>query len=152
MKNNILVITFLLLVQVIFAQQHPRADRKGQADRVKSLWTAYLTQELELSPEESAKFWPIYNEFKEKERQIRKSMAQKPAKPIHEMSDAEIDAIALQRLNNQEKIIALKKEYYPKYKTAIPARKIIRIEKIEREFKKMLVKKIQERRSERSNR
>jgi hypothetical protein len=48
-----------------------------------------------------------------------------------------------------EKMLSLKKEYYPKLKATIPASKVIRIPNLEREFKKKLIEKIQERRGNR---
>jgi hypothetical protein len=148
MKNIIVIIFFILSFQSLFAQSRP--DRKAQADRAKSLWIAYLTQELELSPDESAKFWPVYNEMKEKERELRKSNAQKkPLKDFKEMTSSEIDAFFYAKINMDEKMLSLKKEYYPKLKATIPASKVIKIPNLEREFKKKLIEKIQERRGNR---
>ena len=33
---------------------------------------AFITNELDLTPEESAKFWPLYNAFEDKQHEIRK--------------------------------------------------------------------------------
>jgi hypothetical protein len=63
-----------------------------------------------------------------------------------EMSEAEIDAFFNQNLAVEEQLIALKRTYYPKFKTAVPASKIIKLPAVEREFKKKLIKLIQERR------
>lgn len=136
---------FLMLIissLSVFAQGPMRAERQ---ERIKALWTAYLTQELELTADESAKFWPIYNEFSQKERELNQKRFK--MNTLQSMSDAEIDNMYKQALNNDEKIIELKREYYPKLKTAIPAYKIVKIPAAEREFKKKLLRMIQERRN-----
>jgi hypothetical protein len=114
-------------------------------ERIKALWTAYLTQELELSSDESAKFWPIYNEYKQKEKELQ----QKRIKPgsLQSMTEAEIDNYFKQEWSNDEKIIELKRQFYPKLKTAIPSYKIVKIPAAEREFKKKLLRMMQERRN-----
>jgi hypothetical protein len=63
------------------------------------------------------------------------------------MSEIEIDNYFKQEWSNDEKIISLKRDYYPKLKTAIPAYKIVKIPAAEREFKKKLLRMIQERRN-----
>jgi hypothetical protein len=141
-KIIILIFTFLSLTNLGFAQ------RNGEkAERVKALWVAFITQELNLSAEESAKFWPIYNEYSESERELQRSKRKLSRKPINEMTEAEIDAQFNQSLSIEEKIIALKRTYYPKLKTAISASKIAKLPAAEREFKKKIIRFMQERRS-----
>lgn len=126
----------------VFAQGPMRAERQ---ERIKALWTAFLTQELELTADESAKFWPIYNEYSKKEKELQQKRVKMNA--LQSMSETEIDNMYKQSLSNEEKMIELKREYYPKLKTAIPAYKIVKIPAAEREFKKKLLRMIQERRN-----
>lgn len=142
MKNLVLLILTVCTLSSVYAQGPRKSERQ---ERIKALWTAYLTQELELTADESAKFWPIYNEFSQKERELNQKRVKMNA--LQSMSDAEIDNLYKQALNNDEKIIELKREYYPKLKTAIPAYKIVKIPAAEREFKKKLLRMIQERRN-----
>jgi hypothetical protein len=141
-KFLILTAAFLFVTNFGFAQKN---GEKGE--RIKALWVAFITQELDLSADESAKFWPIYNEYTETERDLMKSKRKLSRKPISEMSDAEMEAQFNQSLNIDEKIIALKRSYYPKLKTAIPASKIAKLPAAEREFKKKIIRFIQERRN-----
>jgi len=126
----------------VFAQGPMRAERQ---ERIKALWTAFLTQELELTADESAKFWPIYNEYSKKEKELHQKRVKMNA--LQSMSESEIDNMYKQSLSNEEKMIELKREYYPKLKTAVPAYKIVKIPAAEREFKKKLLRMIQERRN-----
>ena len=144
MKHIIIAAVLLFsIVNSSFAQRFGGGER---GERIKSLWIAFVTQELDLSPDESAKFWPIYNEFMEKERELQKNKRNGMKKSPAEMSEAEIDAFFNQNLAVEEQLIALKRTYYPKFKTAVPASKIIKLPAVEREFKKKLIKLIQERR------
>lgn len=133
-----IICTVLLLI----SSHHLSAQRFGEGERgerLKALWVAFVTQELELTPDESTKFWPMYNEYIEKERDLNKSKRKLNKKPIADMNEAEIDQYFSQLLSVDEQLIALKREYYTKLKTAIPARKIIQLPQVERAFKKKII-------------
>ena len=142
MKNLMFLFLTICTLSSVYAQGARKAEKQ---ERIKALWTAFLTQELELTPDESAKFWPIYNEYSQKERELNQKRVKMDA--LQSMSEAEIDNMYKQALANDEKIIALKREYYPKLKTAVPAYKIVKIPAAEREFKKKLLRMIQERKN-----
>ena len=42
-------------------------------DKIESLKIAYITKRLQLTPEESQKFWPVYNQYEAEKKQIRLS-------------------------------------------------------------------------------
>jgi len=142
MKYLLLLIAFICSLSTVYAQGPRKAERQ---ERIKALWTAFLTQEVELTSDESAKFWPVYNEYSQKEKEIQQKRVK--LNTLQSMSESEIDNLYKQALNSDEKIIELKREYYPKLKTAIPAYKIVKIPAAEREFKKKLLRMIQERRN-----
>jgi len=140
-----IITTFLLLISInsLSAQRFGDGER---GERIKALWVAFVTQELDLSPEESAKFWPVYNEYMEKERTLKKSKKKFGKLKIDELSNAEIDKHFNDMLSVDEQLITLKREYYVKLKTAIPPRKIVQLPQIEREFKKKIIQFLQTRR------
>ena len=47
--------------QYKFSKEDIEQFRQGARDRIQSEHIAYLTSELELTPEEAEKFWPVYN-------------------------------------------------------------------------------------------
>ena len=68
MKTKILLLLFLSFSLSIFAQDQTKRDR------IKALKVSFLTTELNLSSEESAKFWPIYNSHEQKEWELKGKM------------------------------------------------------------------------------
>ena len=143
--TSYIITSFLLLLSFNSLSAQRFGDGK-RGERIKALWVAFVTQELDLSPDESAKFWPIYNEYMEKERNLTKSKKKIGKLNPDELSDAEIDRYFNEHLTIDEQLIALKRTYYVKLKTAIPARKIIQLPHIEREFKKKIIQFLQARR------
>lgn len=64
---RIIVLTLLLSTMMprAFAQQ----DRKAQIDRLR---VAFITEELDLSVEESQEFWPIFNAFRDQKKALER--------------------------------------------------------------------------------
>lgn len=60
-------------------------------DKVNAARIAYLTDQLALTPDEAEKFWPIYNEFLEKRKTLRKEYRQKKLNPDPKKSREEND-------------------------------------------------------------
>ena len=67
MKKYLIIIFTLFTVQ-IFAQEIEEPienlpENKVSIQTIEALKTAYITKELNLSPDEAQKFWPTYNNF-----------------------------------------------------------------------------------------
>ena len=118
---NRIVITILLF---IFASSSSFAqERKGEGremrNRIEAQKISYITQKLDLSPEEAQQFWPLYNELEKKKHDIRdrsRTLFKKlyhgkdsiPEKELLKISDNLIDL----RLES----VQLEKDYHSKYK------------------------------------
>ncbi len=139
--KNIFLITLILgsMVTVVFAQNGERMHR-GE-ERIKSLRIAFLTEKLELTPEESEKFWPIYREMSSKLRALKKD-GRKKVEGLKEMSDQEAEAFIKNHFEIEEKVLTTKREYFEKLRTAIPPRKIAMLEPLEKRFKQRLLNRV----------
>ena len=69
MKKYLLIILMLYSIQN-FAQevteqapQQEGINREKLAQTIDALKVAYITKQLDLTPEEAQKFWPVYNVF-----------------------------------------------------------------------------------------
>lgn len=145
MKTLVLSLALLLSSLSLAWGQQRGGERR---ERLESMRVAYLTQQLNLSPEESQKFWPIYNEFRNKEQQYRQSR-RKGAKGIETMTDKELEAYLNEQLSNEQALVNLKKDYIEKLKKVIPLRKIAMLPEVERAFKQELLQKAREMRQNR---
>ncbi len=96
---------------------------------VESLKIAYITRELTLSPEEAQKFWPIYNNYVEELKSIRKERK----------DDNDILAI-------EENVLNIRKKYKPDFKKVLLGDdRVNKILTIDREFNNILRKELQQR-------
>lgn len=141
----------LLMMTSLNAQPEPGPEpgpgRQMMQERIESQRIAYITQKLELTPDESTKFWPIYNEYRAKEQELRK--AARPEGGVRDLSDADAEKVIEQHFATEEKLLDLKREYYGKLKSAIPAHKIARLVPVEMEFNRMVLEHIRDRMGQR---
>lgn len=119
-------------------------DRRAGGDRLKSMKVAYITDQLDLTPEESQNFWPLYNELEDKLRQIRKD--HRPERIQENISEAEALDLINKTLESEQRELDLKKEYSQKLQTVISPVKLIRLQKAEKQFKRELLNRAKTRR------
>jgi len=141
-KLALIAIMAIAIVSTSFAQKGERGERgKRGKERIESLRIAFLTEQLDLSPEESQNFWPIYREMTSKIRNTRKE-ERVNKKELGELTDSEAEALILNNFETEAKILALKREYFKKLRTAIPPRKIAMLQPLEKRFKQRLLNRV----------
>jgi len=138
-KLALIAIMAIAIVSTTFAQDGERG--KSGKERIESLRIAFLTEKLELTPEESQNFWPIYREMTSKIRSVQKEGRVSKEKMMT-LTDAEAEALILNRFETEEKVLALKREYFKKLQTAIPPRKIAMLQPLEKRFKQRLLNRV----------
>ena len=138
------VLVFMLsIINTAFAQQI--VDRKARIEAAK---TAFLTEKMALTKEQAEKFWPVYNEYEQKRREAHKKAKVFKGENLEAMSDKEIreNIDEMHAMRQQE--LNIEKEYVDKFLKVISAKQLAIMYKSEREFMKMLLKRLDERRGE----
>lgn len=142
---RLLSLLLLLFPVTVFAQ-----DRK---DKIETMHIAYLSQKLNLTPEEAEKFWPIYNEYKADQDKLRKQrmdnvQAVIKAGGVDNMSDADVQKLIADETDLETHQLDLRKEYITKFQQAIPIRKVAKFFIAEDEFKRYLLNQLRKRREQ----
>lgn len=141
MKKHIFT---LVLVLIAFAgvSQGRMGDRREQ---VKSLKVAYITNQLALTPDESAKFWPLYNAYDERQHELRRIrvadfLKRKDDDAINKMTEKEALAALSQMEKSEEELYELRKKFLTNLKTVLPPVKIIKLRRAEEDFNRDLLR------------
>ena len=129
----------------LFAQPGGRANAKIEAQKV-----AYITNRLDLTTEESAEFWPIYNQLQKDRKAINRKYKRKQR--IENMSDAELEKQMMDNFKKDQELLDLKKTYFENFKKVLSIRKIATLQVAEREFKITILDMMKKRRKERQKR
>ena len=141
MKKTIIncsVFSFLLLLNISISAQTNNSTPAEKKAKLDAWHTAFLTSEMQLTTEEAQKFWPIYNEYKAEMEKLEKPV-KAIGKTIEQMSDAELRQMIYKELDNEQQRVNINKKYVDRFLTILPAIKIVRLKKAEREFKKMVL-------------
>ncbi len=140
--KKILTLLLLALSVSTFAQ-----DRKEERiERIKALKVAYISDRLDLKPEEAEKFWPVYNQFEarhyELHKQKRQLMFKLKPENTKELSDKETAALMEQDDQLETEIINNKKKLVKDLQGVIPNQKILMLKQLEIEFKHKLLEQM----------
>jgi Spy/CpxP family protein refolding chaperone len=143
MKHTLVLIllccAFTFSSSKTYAQDTRSKERKEQINAAK---TAFLTDKMGLTAEQSQKFWPIYNEYETKRRELVKSYRSGYRRDVEELTDQEAQARIDNMFVTREKELALEKEYAVKYQRVISTKQLIQLYRGEREFTKLLLKRL----------
>ena len=148
----------ICLISVLFglalqagAQEHlpppPHEATEAQKEKIKAHKIAFITDHLNLTPEEAQKFWPIYNQHEEeRENEIKDFRERFEMHPdeIPTVSEEEAATFIEERLNHEQRMLDLRKQFHSQLKEALPAKKIMILFHVENEFKKQLIKRLGE--------
>lgn len=132
----------LLLILLICASSISFAQEGREGGRIDAMRIAFITERLELTPAEAEKFWPVYNAYRSREKEIRKSKY------------LTVRGIANSNLSEKEAVTALaeiekgetdlhenRRTFISKLKQIIPAVKILKLKKAEDDFNRQLLKR-----------
>lgn len=132
---------FLITLILIFSFGAIIAQGGERGKKVKAQYVAFITSELDLSPEESARFWPIYNEYLDKQKQTKRAYRKGSGSGDYQSS-----------IEKDEKMLTLKKKYYARLEGVIPANKLSKLERSEKKFKKKVLDRVSKRKAKRDGR
>jgi Spy/CpxP family protein refolding chaperone len=148
-NKRLIQLSLALFAGLFFIQSEVFAQKRSEEEikQIQSAKVAMITNRLDLTPEESANFWPVYNEFSEKKRVLNRQQR----KIIHEKREAgTTDEAVLNNLSEiqdiKQKQLDLEKEYQEKFLKVISASQIAELYKAEANFNEMLLQRLRQNR------
>jgi hypothetical protein len=155
LKHIALTLAALWLATIVaataFAQDAPSAADTKEANLkayvellrkdLKKDKVAILTELMQLSPEESAKFWPVYNEYDKALTKLadeRISFIRMYAENLGSLTDAKAMQIATGLLDLEGRRNQLKKEYLQRMSQTVSVKQAVRFVQIENQIEKLV--------------
>jgi hypothetical protein len=147
------LLTFVFLGGcLVAAAQDPNETGQAPVDpkameRINNLRIAYLTEKLELTPEQAERFWPVYREFSQERMKLRNELrvAHQAIDPNNPDPKKEQELVDLS-LKVRQRELDLEKDYSGRLLKVISAQQLINLRKGEREFVDIVRTQIQQRR------
>lgn len=124
------------------AQTKGKKDKGDKKAKIEELRKKYYNEKLSLTETEQKAFWPLYDEYKQKEKALRDSFRSK-YKPndVIFMDDKQAEAFLDATIKLRDDQNALYKEYVEKFKKVISVKKVAMLPMVEREFKKEVMQR-----------
>lgn len=126
MKQTILTATCFVVALLSMAQPPQGGDKR---EKIEALRIAFISERLNLTPEEAQKFWPVYNQYQTDLKSLRDNFGMGPGKP---------QLTADQALDFDQKKLDLKKKYKAQFETVIGKEKVNTLYNLEEEFRRKL--------------
>jgi len=133
MKSILILLTSLALYSYSNGQSFnpERADTKSNDVRkIQAMEMAFITKELNLSPDEAQKFWPIFNQYR------------------NDIKGIASNKVGTDRLDKQQKMLDLRKKYREDFTKVIAQDRANRVFGAEEDFKSLVRREFQKRQSE----
>lgn len=139
-----LIFSLLLGSMAAFAQPNlmDRDDMEQKREKIEAIKVAYITEELDLSVEESQKFWPVYNELQSKEHEIRKEQRESLKGLDRKASEKDIEKMIFTVADTHIAIEELRKSYLDDFIAIVGAKKTAKLLKAEKEFGRKVMERM----------
>jgi len=115
-KILVLYGTICWLTVAAFAQDNE--NQKPEGGRLEALKIAYITKQLNLTPEEAQRFWPVYNQYSNEIKKVRQDGILKNV--------PEIDI--------EQQVLDIRKKYNGDFIKALSPQRANQFFKVEKEF------------------
>ena len=142
-------IILIITITIIFSLGINCNAQSSKSEQLKSLKIGFITESLELSPEEASGFWPIYNVHQEKihklyhqNRTIRHELKDDK---FATMSDSKATELLNRLLKTDKDIYSEKEAMFKNLKTVLPAKKMIKLHRAENEFSRKILEQYRKR-------
>ena len=141
--NKIATIILIgMLSQMALAQP---SDKEAHKEKMEAARIGMITNKLNLDSKQAQLFWPVYNEYRNEKDAFRK--VHKELKKTEMTTDTEYLKSIDKMLKVREDELNLEKSYKDKFLKVITPRQLVALFKAEREFKMMLLHKLEGRKN-----
>jgi len=141
----IFITASLLLTSVYVAAQSQYQRGRGDFEQVEAERIAFITRYLELTSDEAKKFWPVYDDFRNRREllsQERQAISRSFQRSYRNIGEKEAEEIADRYIALQVQETALAEEYHKKFKSVIPPGKVMRLYEAENIFRMQLLRRV----------
>jgi len=133
MKKFILLLFLMTGLFPAIKAQDPGDDTR--AEKIQSLKIAFITQKLQLTTDEAQKFWPVYNQYDNEIRNLQ--------------TDSKLKNVPV--IETEERLLNIRKKYVSSFDKVIGPQKLNKLFNAERDFRDILIRRLQNRNQQRLN-
>ncbi|WP_163717312.1 hypothetical protein [Mangrovibacterium lignilyticum] len=142
-----LFVFILLTVFSLGSFAQPQKDKQKDWEQYKAKRVSFMTEKMQLTPDEAQKFWPLYNEF-DKARwdchERRRDLEREVKDKYDSISDADFKKMNQEIVNLYLKEAQLVKTYNDQFLKVLPVKKVILVGPTENEFRFKMIREFRQ--------
>lgn len=131
MKHGLIYALIFFFSLPLMAQQEDKS--KYDKEKLESAKVAFITQRLDLSPEQAEKFWPAYNQHSKKKRSLMKEI-DRLVKEDEEITDERAAAVIERKFEIQQQILDSEKAFMKHIVKVISPVQAIKLDNVNKDF------------------
>jgi Spy/CpxP family protein refolding chaperone len=131
MKTLYLALLIFLGLPGLGYSQQDESGNINDRKKIQAMEVAYITKELDLTPEEAQKFWPVFNKYRDDVKGV--------------LTDKNIS----DQLEKQQKVLDLRKKYRTDFTRILTQERANKVFSSEDQFRQMVRREFQKRQMER---
>ncbi|UOR06393.1 Spy/CpxP family protein refolding chaperone [Hymenobacter aerilatus] len=134
-----LLVLFVLTLSLHGAAQTPPGGRLSQLENAR---IAYLTEKVSLTQEQAQQFWPVYNEYAAKRRDLNQRSRQLRTTRPETLSDQQLKDNLNQVLALRQQEVDLDKDYLRQFQKVLSIRQVSQLYAAERQFTREVLQRV----------
>lgn len=131
MKKTLLVLLTLTSSFLAFSQNPANNNREAKKEKIKALYVAFITKELNLNEDEAQKFWPVHSQYDAAFRSVNQKN--------------------LEELDREQEALNVRKSFKDKFEKILGKERTELFFKKDKEFKNKMIDRLKKNRSENNN-
>lgn len=149
MKTTIVyLLTFVIVSCATFSAYAQPEKFQEKKEHIEALKASFITQKLNLTKEEAQKFWPVYNEYQDAKDALHKEQREefKNYKDrFDQLSEKELTEFVDKQIIYRQRELDIDKKYHAEFKGTLPIVKVALLYRAEQEFRREVLKEMQNR-------
>jgi len=121
-------------------------DNISKKEALEAMKVSFITQKLNLTPEEARIFWPVYNQYETELDVLRKKRKDEKVSmdDVTKINERELEKLVDGEVVFRQQELDVIKKYHVQFKKILPIKKVALLYKAQEDYKKELLKQIQE--------
>lgn len=130
---------------MLVGTRYSTAQNTTSKDKIEAIKIGFLTEKLDLSSAQAVVFWPLYNEYSSKKKELKaKASGILAENRLNQMTEEQVlnELKVLNQMRTEE--LELDKEYMAKFSKVISNKQVAKWYLAEKEFVRILLRKLEE--------
>lgn len=139
MKKTIILNVVILFFGMAAYAQKPTTEY--DKEKLEAARVAFITNRLDLKPEQAEKFWPLFNQYNEERRKMMGKVSTLNRESMQELTETRAKEIIQKRFSIQQQLLDREKLFMDEITKVISPQQAIKLGGVNREFTRQVYQK-----------